>query len=207
MKSSTTQVSLAAACVVLALLALAEVNEPDPADNSIQVHLFQPDWSQSTLVYRSRPDTPAFREQAMTRHSDGWWSATVIADRLEFSFQGSSGQIDLGATHGCYPGNHFVCETEASGAENFRSSAADVWVKNGLLFSSSPDQGKSGAEFTVLSLNLHTYQEFKTDGIADAELTDELARERVEQHGPLFDRVAAAIIALDADIVCLLLVS
>jgi len=55
----------------------------------------------------------------------------------------------------------------------------------------------------VLSLNLHTYQEIRTAGIAEAELSDDLAQQRIEAYGPIFDRIAAGIAALDPDIVCL----
>ena len=49
--------------------------------------------------------------------------------------------------------------------------------------------------FTILTLNLHSYQEFKTQG-------DTIAA-RIERHAPLFDRIAAAITDLECDVVCL----
>lgn len=68
---------------------------------------------------------------------------------------------------------------------------------------SSPDlQDARRSDFTVLTLNLHTYQELHSEGVAESELTDELVRERIDSYGPLFDRIAAAINELDPDIVC-----
>ena len=49
--------------------------------------------------------------------------------------------------------------------------------------------------FSILTLNLHSYQENKTPG-------DTIA-ERVEKHDPLFDRIAAAISEHDVRVVCL----
>ncbi|UCC51724.1 MAG: hypothetical protein JSV68_21870 [Anaerolineaceae bacterium] len=49
--------------------------------------------------------------------------------------------------------------------------------------------------FTILALNLHSYQEMKIEG-------DSIS-ERLQWHGPLFDRVAAAISDLNVDVVCL----
>jgi maltose 6'-phosphate phosphatase len=68
---------------------------------------------------------------------------------------------------------------------------------------SSPDLQDTGrSDLTVLTLNLHTYQEFRSEGAAESELTDELVRERIDSYGSLFDRIAAAINELDPDIVC-----
>ncbi len=49
--------------------------------------------------------------------------------------------------------------------------------------------------FTILTLNLHSYQEFKTQG-------DTVAA-RIEKYAPLFDCIAAAITDLECDVVCL----
>jgi len=68
---------------------------------------------------------------------------------------------------------------------------------------SSPDPQDAGrSDLTVLTLNLHTYQEFRSEGVPESELTDELARERINSYGPLFDRIANAIDEIDPDIVC-----
>ena len=49
--------------------------------------------------------------------------------------------------------------------------------------------------FTILTLNLHSYQEHKT--------LEDTVLERLRKHEPLFDRIASAIIDLDIDVVCL----
>ena len=58
-------------------------------------------------------------------------------------------------------------------------------------------------DLAVLTLNLHTYQELRETGIPESSLTDELARQRLVAYGPIFDRIAAGIDALDPDIICL----
>ncbi len=68
---------------------------------------------------------------------------------------------------------------------------------------SAAGQKDAGAELTVLTLNLHTYQEIQTAGVPESELTDAQAQERVELYSPIFDRIAAAINTLDPDLVCL----
>lgn len=57
-------------------------------------------------------------------------------------------------------------------------------------------------DFAVLTLNLHTYQELRSEGAAESELTDELARQRIDSYGPLFDRIADGIRQMDPDVVC-----
>ena len=57
-------------------------------------------------------------------------------------------------------------------------------------------------DFAVLTLNLHTYQEFRSEGVAESELTDEFARQRIDSYGPLFDRIADGINQLDPDVIC-----
>ncbi len=63
-------------------------------------------------------------------------------------------------------------------------------------------QSDKSSDFTVLTLNLHTYQEFRSASIAESELTKELVRERIHAYGPLFDRIAEGIKQLDPDVVC-----
>ncbi|WP_037383952.1 endonuclease/exonuclease/phosphatase family protein, partial [Serratia sp. DD3] len=205
--------------VVLMSLSLFGCNNADNADSEAKkddskelsqashvmtVHFYMPDWSHGELVYRSNPAEAEFQRLAMTKNEEGWWSAVVTADKLEFSFEGDSGMINLGATQGCYSGSHYKCENnEGDPAENFRSSAEQVWVKNGLLFTVNPASNNAAENFTVLSVNLHTYQEFKTPGVKESALTDSQAMERVNQHGVLFDQVAAAINQLNPDVVCL----
>ncbi|MDH3612384.1 MAG: endonuclease/exonuclease/phosphatase family protein [Gammaproteobacteria bacterium] len=63
-------------------------------------------------------------------------------------------------------------------------------------------ENAASTDFTVLTLNLHTYQEIHSEGVAESELTDELARQRIDSYGPLFDRIADGITQLDPDVVC-----
>ncbi|MDJ0907420.1 MAG: endonuclease/exonuclease/phosphatase family protein [Woeseiaceae bacterium] len=56
---------------------------------------------------------------------------------------------------------------------------------------------------SVLTLNLHTYQELQTEGIDESQLTNELARRRVAGYAPIFDRIAAGIETLSPDVICL----
>ncbi len=50
-------------------------------------------------------------------------------------------------------------------------------------------------KFTILTLNLHSYQEFKAQG--------DTVAERLQKHEPLFNCIATAITDLNVDIVCL----
>ena len=59
------------------------------------------------------------------------------------------------------------------------------------------------ADLAVLTLNLHGYREIETPGVAEEALTDALAKDRIAAYAPIFDRLAAGIIELDPDIVCL----
>lgn len=61
---------------------------------------------------------------------------------------------------------------------------------------------ESGTDLAVLTLNLHTYQELETANTAEPDLTEDMAKRRVEGYGPIFDRIAAGIDALDPDIIC-----
>ena len=68
---------------------------------------------------------------------------------------------------------------------------------------SSPELQVAGSsDFTVLTLNLHVYQEIRSESVEESRLSDELARERIVSYGPLFDRIANGINELDPDIVC-----
>jgi len=193
---------------LLGLAALCSACQPrespvaEPADRTMRIHLYRPDWSSSKLVYRVHANSGEHSELPMTRQEGGWWMATLEANRLEFAFVGDSGRIDLGGTQGCYPNDHYVCDEDNNDAEPFRSSSDEVWVKHGLVFS-SPPADDSVEHLTVLTANLHTYQEFKTEGVSESALSNEQAQERVALHGPLFDRIADAINALHPDIVCL----
>ncbi len=50
-------------------------------------------------------------------------------------------------------------------------------------------------KFTILTLNLHSYQEGK--GVGDS------IAERIQNHAPIFDCIAAAITDLNVDVICL----
>lgn len=69
--------------------------------------------------------------------------------------------------------------------------------------SSVPTSHEPASDLTVLTLNLHTYQELRAAESTEAELTDEQALRRIEAYGAIFDRIAAGIEQLDPDIICL----
>ncbi len=72
-----------------------------------------------------------------------------------------------------------------------------------LLLAACTEPASSPAGLRVLTLNLHSYQELDSAGVPESELTDELARQRIEAYGPIFDRIAHGIAELDSDLVCL----
>ena len=87
------------------------------------------------------------------------------------------------------------------------SAAISLYVLLGTGCVDSPASSGDGLSvadsLSVLTLNLHTYQEVHTDGVAESELTDAHAAARVANYAHIFDRIAAGINDLDADIVCL----
>jgi len=110
---------------------------------------------------------------AMASEGGNWFGHTIPAcDVTEFSFNDGSTWLPSQA------GN------------NFRNSWAEVWIKDGLLFTYNPEAGtEPSSELSILTLNLHTYQELlEPDGGTQA---DKL------------DRIADTIAAIDADFVCL----
>jgi endonuclease/exonuclease/phosphatase family metal-dependent hydrolase len=110
---------------------------------------------------------------AMASEGGGWFSATIPTFRaIEFSF------------------NDGATSLPARAADNLRTSWEEVWIKDGLLFTYRPDTAAEPAtELSILTLNLHTYQEV---GIADGGTQAEK-----------LDRVADAIAALGVDFVAL----
>ena len=72
-----------------------------------------------------------------------------------------------------------------------------------LVACAPPDERGGDVDVSVLTLNLHTYQEVQTVGVDEAELTEELAAQRIRQYADIFDRIAAGIRTLDPDIICL----
>ena len=189
---------------VFGLIACNDSTAPPVADEKIQINLYQPSWSSSKLVYKTTQDIADFKTLDMNLQENGWWTISVQANRLEFAFEDSNGvRIDLGGTQGCYSGDHWKCD-DISKAENFRTSSPQVWVKDGLILTSNPANTSGNKEVTVLSVNLHTYQEFSTEGLDnESELTNEQAQQRIKDHAPLFDKIADAINKLDPDLVCL----
>lgn len=148
------------------------------------IHLFAPEWRASTLVYRIYQNRSGFESLAMRREDGNWWVASLAANRLEFSFASDR-------------------QLSEPGTEKFRASAPEIWVQDGLIYTSKPGQAGRVDAFTALSLNMHTYQEGRNPAIDEAELTEEQAQERVAAYGPVYDRVVSAISKLDPDIVCL----
>ncbi len=71
------------------------------------------------------------------------------------------------------------------------------------LLAACTEPAPPAASLSVLTLNLHSYQGLDSAGVPESELTDELARQRVEAYGPIFDRLSQGVTELDPDIVCL----
>jgi maltose 6'-phosphate phosphatase len=109
---------------------------------------------------------------AMASEGGGWFVHPIPACRTtEFAFNDGTSWLPSQA------GSHF------------RNSWEEVWIKDGLLFTDRPGSGsRPGTELTILTLNLHTYQELSVpDGGTQAEK---------------LDRIADVIAALEADFVC-----
>lgn len=131
-------------------------------------------WGAVNIHYRSDDGAwPAAPGVAMASEGGSWFAATIPAcHTTEFRF--NDGATWLPGLVG----------------DAFRNSWEELWVKDGLLFTSNPDAGPGPAtELSILTLNLHTYQELLVaDGGTQA---DKL------------DRIADAIAAIDADFVLL----
>lgn len=189
--------------LLLACLSACQSETVRDSGETLTIHLYQPQWSRAELIYRQQADN-AFAVSAMTAEGDGWWRVQLPAAPTEFAFSNGVVRLDLGRTRGCYPESHYRCDEPDTGSENFRSSSGSIWVKDGLLFSRKPGQSVANdASFTLLTLNLHAYQEFSTPGKADNELTETEAMARVAAHAPLFDRISHAIEQLQPDAICL----
>ncbi len=103
-----------------------------------------------------------------------------------------------------------MCDTAATVSANPDRPARYVTAcLTALLFflagctAADPTPSPRDTVLTVLTLNLHTYQEIATAGVEEQELTQQLAAQRVEAYGPIFDRMAAGISELDPDVICL----
>jgi len=140
-----------------------------------RVHFYNSaSWSGVNIHFRSDGgEWPAPPGAAMASEGGNWFAHTIPAcDAIEFSFNDGTNWLPSRAGKG------------------FRNSWGEVWIKNGLLFTYNPDTGtRPGDELSILTLNLHTYQELlEPDGGTQA---DKL------------DRIADTIAAIDADFVCL----
>jgi maltose 6'-phosphate phosphatase len=74
-----------------------------------------------------------------------------------------------------------------------------------MALACSPDtlaQDES-VRLSVLTLNLHAYQQLRTEGVDEAQLTDQQAAQRVRDYAPIFERIASGIDELDPDVICL----
>ncbi len=78
-----------------------------------------------------------------------------------------------------------------------------ITIAMALVLGACMEPAPPAADLRILTLNLHTYQEVDTAGLPESELTDELAQQRVEAYGAIFDRIATGISELDPDLVCL----
>lgn len=188
------------ATLLLPVVLLACRSQPVADTGLSTIYLYQPQWSRAVLLFRPSAGGQ-FTESAMARAADGWWQVQLPRGHWQFAFTNGAGRLDLGHTRGCYSGSHFACADD-SVPEPFSAGAADIWVKDGLLYNRQPDHPGRG-QFTLLTLNLHAYQEFNTPGVKEAGLSPEQARERVAAHGPLFDRMAQLIEQLQPDAICL----
>lgn len=72
-----------------------------------------------------------------------------------------------------------------------------------LLLTACTEHASPPAGLRVLTLNLHGYQELDSTGVHESELTDELARQRIADYGPILDRIAQGIAELAPDLICL----
>lgn len=173
------------------------------AEDKMTIHLFQPEWQQANLRFRENPQE-VFLSRPMRSTDDGWWEVQLAESKIEFSFfDDANKRIDLGGVLGCYENDHYSCEHDNEPPQNFRSSAIEIWVKNGVVFIYHPDDiNKTKSVFSVLTLNLHTYQEFKTLKEPESALTESDINHHISKHGKLFDSIADAISQLDPDAIC-----
>lgn len=172
--------------------------------DKITIHLYQPDWPSVQIEYFTDPLNLNMQKQTMLDTSNGWWQIELEATKAQFQFKYNDETYNLGATQGCYEGSHYKCDTFDT-PEQFRTSADEIWILDGVIYPYDPEQHKNiDKPLTILSLNLHTYQEFKTPSIkSESDLTPALIAKRVDEHSTLFDEIANKINELDPDIVCL----
>jgi len=142
------------------------VSPPGHRSPKVVHYLDQRGWGAVNLLARTDDGAwPTIPGSPMTAEGGGWFVGTLPeSSRAQFAF-------DDGTVA-------FPADSSAA----FRTSWEEVWVKDGLLFTGEPSAGPRAGELTVLTVNLHTYQEAS----AAAKL----------------DRVADTIAALRPDAVC-----
>jgi maltose 6'-phosphate phosphatase len=148
---------------------------PAGHDSPKVVHFFDSaGWGVVNLHHRADGGPwPAGPGLAMASEGGGWFAVAIPACRAaEFAF-----------TDG-------VRWLPGQAGNTFRTSWEEVWIRDGLLYTSRPGSGAAlPGELTLLTLNLHTYQEIPvTSGGTQAEK---------------LDRIADVVAAVDADFVFL----
>ncbi len=174
-----------------------------PEKSEITLHIYQPNWQSVNIVYR-QGNNKNFQQKNMVKASNHWWQITLPVTELEYYLTNGEQIINLGNVLGCYQGVHYPCLDKKNKPDNFRTTASQTWLKNGLQSITNPDEHiPSLPVFTLLSLNLHTYQEFSTNNTEENKLTTQQALTRIIAHQPLFKKIAAAINQLEPDAICL----
>ena len=116
-----------------------------------------------------------YRAQKMEKEINGWWYADELPDSVRFNILDDSGHTDsLGGTLGEYP-------TDPS--EDYSLNGQETWLKDGLLYPYNPTLTKPENVLTLLTLNMHTYQE--------------------KNQADKFAAIALAISKLNPDVICL----
>lgn len=168
-----------------------------------EIWFWSPNWTTAEVITFDTKSQTTIRTN-MTLRKNGWWFAETQFEVFDFAFTNGKTIDSLGRTGGCYPNNHYKCDKENRNSAFYSTANNNVWVKDGITYPYNPMSKANRNQFlSVLTLNLHTYQEFKTPGKNEADLTEHDARQRVVQHKPLFNKIAQAITQLDADVVCL----
>ncbi|MGV1005921.1 MAG: endonuclease/exonuclease/phosphatase family protein [Candidatus Nanopelagicales bacterium] len=115
------------------------------------IHLLAPaGWEDATLVTGASNGLATARTP-MIKTGEGEFVAAKPKGETYFVIENGKGDVlDLGGTMGTYPGDP---------AENLVISSDDVWVDQyGLLHASDP-RTPNDQQLTVLTVNLHTFQE------------------------------------------------
>lgn len=133
-------------------------------------------YSPSGQIYLNYQEPGQFyRALKMEKGRNGWWYADELADSLRFNIVNDKFQTEnLGGVLGEYPGEP---------AEDYSLNGQETWLKDHLLYPYNPDLAKPANILTVLTLNMHTYQE--------------------KNQEDKFAAIALAISRLNPDIICL----